>query len=359
VNRGDGADALPCVVRPFLKWAGGKRQLLPQLRRFYPPRFVTYHEPFLGSGAVFFDLVGRGDLDMRPAILTDENPDLIGCYLRVRDSVEVVIGALERLERGHTAGGAEHYRRVRDQRFNPLRRAWRNAGGALDAYGPDLAAMLIYLNRTGYNGLFRVNQSGGFNVPPGRYLKPRITDADLLRKVSATLNAAGVRLALGSFEAVADRAAPGDFVYFDPPYAPLSPTANFRSYTAQGFSDVDQSRLQQVAVSLAERGVTVLLSNSTAPVVLELFESDGLARAAGLRAVRVPARRAINTRADRRGAVEELLVTNVETPGSNGHRPDASSAMGANVGAPRRLAATPAAHTMGRRRPTGDPRQKK
>ena len=303
-------------MRPFLKWAGGKRQLLPQLRRFYPPRFGTYHEPFLGSGAVFFDLVSRGAFDTRAAVLTDENPDLIGCYLRVRDSVDAVIGALERLERGHTAGGAEHYRRVRDQRFNPLRVAWRRAGGSLEAYGPDLAAMLIYLNRTGYNGLFRVNQSGGFNVPPGRYLKPRITDAGLLRAVSATLAAPGVRLALGSFEAVVDRAAPGDFVYFDPPYAPLSPTANFRSYTAQGFSDADQARLQHVAVTLAGRGVRVLLSNSTAPVVLELFEADGLARAAGLRAVRVPARRAINTRADRRGAVEELLVTNLEVENS-------------------------------------------
>jgi DNA adenine methylase len=297
-------------VRPFLKWAGGKRQLLPQLRRFYPPRFATYHEPFLGSGAVFFDLVGRGELETRAAILTDQNPDLIGCYLRVRDSVDLVIGALERLEHGHITGGAEHYRRVRDQRFNPRRVAWQKAGGSLDAYGADLAAMLIYLNRTGYNGLFRVNQAGGFNVPPGRYLKPRITDADLLRKVSTTLNAPGVRLALGSFESVVERAGAGDFVYLDPPYAPLSPTANFRSYTATGFSDLDQARLQQVAVQLAVRGVTVLLSNSTAPVVLELFDADGVARAAGLRAVRVPARRAINTRADRRGVVEELLVTN-------------------------------------------------
>lgn len=313
-------------MRPFLKWAGGKRQLLPQLRRFYPSRFATYHEPFLGSGAVFFDLVGRGDLAARAAVLTDENPDLIGCYLRVRDSVDDVIGGLERLERGHTSGGADHYRRVRDQRFNPRRLAWRKAGGSLDGYGPDLAAMLIYLNRTGYNGLFRVNQSGGFNVPPGRYSNPRITDAELLRQVSATLSAPGMRVSLGSFESVVDRAAAGDFVYFDPPYAPLSPTANFRSYTARGFTDADQARLQQVAVTLAERGVSVLLSNSTAPVVLDLFEGDGAARAAGLRAVRVPARRAINTRADRRGLVEELLVTNLNVQGSTFNIQDEAAA---------------------------------
>jgi DNA adenine methylase len=331
-------------VRPFLKWAGGKRQLLPQLRRFYPPRFATYHEPFLGSGAVFFDLVDRGDLAARAALLTDENPDLIGCYLRIRDSVDAVIGGLERLEQGHTSGGADHYRRVRDERFNPHRQAWRTAGGSLDAYGPDLAAMLIYLNRTGYNGLFRVNQSGGFNVPPGRYVNPRITDGDLLRQVSATLAAPGVRLSLGSFETVVDRAAAGDFVYFDPPYAPLSPTANFRSYTARGFTDADQARLQQVAVTLAERGVTVLLSNSTAPVVLELFEADGAARAAGLRAVRVRARRAINTRPGRRGVVEELLVTNV-------------AARNAQVDVVTRPAARPAGRRTGRRRPDAGPRQ--
>jgi DNA adenine methylase len=297
-------------VRPFLKWAGGKRQLLPQLRRFYPPHFATYHEPFLGSGAVFFDLVDRGELRAGGAVLSDENADLIGCYLRVRDSVEAIIDTLERLEQGHTSGGADHYRRIRDGCFNPGRAAWRQAGAALDGYGPELAAMLIYLNRTGYNGLFRVNRSGGFNVPPGRYVRPRITDTTLLRAVSATLSGPGVRLALAPFESVVDRAVSGDFVYFDPPYAPLSATANFRAYTAGGFSDADQARLQQVTLTLARRGVTVLLSNSVAPAVVALFEADGRARAAGLRAVRVPARRAINTRGDRRGLVEELLVTN-------------------------------------------------
>ena len=160
-------------MRTFLKWAGGKRQLLPRLRPVYPSTFGVYHEPFLGSGAVFFDLVARGHLDNRPAVLTDENPDLIGTWLRVRDSVGLVLAALERLARGHARDGADHYRRVRDRQFNPARRQWYDAGADLAAYRPEMAAMLIYLNRTGYNGLFRVNRAGGFNVPPGRYTSTR------------------------------------------------------------------------------------------------------------------------------------------------------------------------------------------
>jgi DNA adenine methylase len=296
-------------VRPFLKWAGGKRQLLPRLRAFYPVGFATYHEPFLGSGAVFFDLVARGELDARGAVLTDENPDLIGTWLRVRDAVEEVLRELEGLAEGHAAGGAAHYRRVRDRRFNPARRAWYAKGADLDAYTPALAAMLIYLNRTGYNGLFRVNRAGAFNVPPGRYLRPRIADAARLREVSTALAGPGVGLALAPFESVLDRARAGDFVYLDPPYAPLTATASFRSYTARGFGDADQARVQQVMLALAARGVHVLLSNSSAPLIVDLFERHEQARAAGLQVHRVPARRAINTRADRRGAVEELLVS--------------------------------------------------
>jgi DNA adenine methylase len=169
--------------------------------------------------------------------------------------------------------------------------------------------MLIYLNRTGYNGLFRVNRAGAFNVPPGRYVRPRIADAALLGAVSATLAAPGVTLALAPFESVLDRASAGDFVYLDPPYAPLTPTASFRSYTARGFGDADQARVRQVVLVLAARGVHVLLSNSTAPLIVEMFEERDDARAAGLQVYRVPARRAINTRADRRGVVDELLVT--------------------------------------------------
>jgi DNA adenine methylase len=303
------------AIRPFLKWAGGKRQLLPQLRRFYPAAPGAYFEPFLGSGAVFFDLVGRGVLTTPRITLSDDNVDLIGCYLRVRDRLGDVIPALEQLAEGHAAGGADFYRHVRDARFNPLRAGWRRDGGTADTYPAELAAMLIYLNRTGYNGLFRLNADGGYNVPPGRYDRPRIVDRPLLESVSRILQAPHLRIEHAAFDRVLDSARAGDFVYFDPPYAPMSATANFRSYTAQGFDTTDQERLQRVVVALADRGVHVLLSNSTAPEVTRLYDRNAATRAVGLRAWRIPARRAINSKASARGPVRELLVSNC-TPGA-------------------------------------------
>ncbi len=310
------ADAAAAQARPFLKWAGGKRQLLPVLRRFYPPRFGTYFEPFLGSGAVFFDLHAAGRLDGRRAILTDTNPDVVGCYLAVRDDVEQVIAHLQRLAEGHATGGVDHYYEVREARFNPWRRELfaaprEQAENGVPPYPPELAAMLIYLNRTGYNGLFRLNRQGAFNVPAGRYINPKICDADTLRAVAAALGRPGVSLFRASFDAAAPLAEPGDFLYFDPPYAPLSATASFTSYTADGFDAGAQARLQQVMLDLAGRGCGVLLSNSTAPVIHGLYDTNDAARAAGLRAVKVPARRAINSRATRRGHVHEYLITNL------------------------------------------------
>lgn len=300
-------------ARPFLKWAGGKRQLLPVLRTYYPGRVAAYFEPFLGSGAVFFDLLASGRLADVPVHLSDENPDLVGCYLRVRDSVESVVAALETLAAGHAAGGAPFYYEVRDGRFNPARAAWAARGASPEVYPVELAAALLYLNRTGYNGLFRLNRSGGYNVPAGRYLRPRIVQAERLRAVANVLAAAGVSIRCAPFDAAVADAAPGAFVYFDPPYAPLGRTASFRSYTAQGFSDDDQARLQALAVDLAGRGVHVLLSNSSAASIERLYRGR-TAASAGLRLRRVPARRAINTRADRRGFVDEVVVSNL-TPG--------------------------------------------
>ena len=299
-------------LRPFLKWVGGKRQLLPVLRRYYPASYGAYFEPFVGSGAVFFDLLAHGHLDGRPVTLSDDNADLVGCYARVGDSLAAVVTALERLAEGHARDGRDHYLLVRDTRFNPQRAAWRASGSDVAAYGADLAAMVIYLNRTGYNGLFRLNASGEYNVPPGRYDRPRIIDRELLAEVSAVLTRPNVRVQRAPFEHVLDEARGGDFAYFDPPYAPLSKTANFRGYTGRGFTEADQEHLQQVLIELSRRGVLVLLSNSTAPSVARLYDGNADARSAGLRTWRFPARRAVNSNAERRGTVAELVVSNIQ-----------------------------------------------
>ncbi|MDQ3070721.1 MAG: Dam family site-specific DNA-(adenine-N6)-methyltransferase, partial [Acidobacteriota bacterium] len=220
------------AARPILKWAGGKRQLLPQLRRFFPREFGTYHEPFAGSAAVFLDLASSGALAGRHASLTDRNADIIGCYLVVRDEVERVIEALKVLAARHTEDGERCYYEVRDTEFNPARDALPSGARRARSYTPALAAMLIYLNRTGFNGLFRLNSRGGFNVPIGRYTRPRIVDADNLRRVAAVLSGSHRRVGAMTFTQALTAAAPGDFVYLDPPYAPVSGTANFTSYTA-------------------------------------------------------------------------------------------------------------------------------
>lgn len=274
------------------------------LRGFYPGRFHRYWEPFLGSGAVFFDLHARGLLDGHAAILADTNSDLIACYCAVRDEPDQVIHELSQLADAHGASGTEHYYDVRDNRFNPER---RRAG----AYTPALAAMFIYLNRTGYNGLFRLNAAGAFNVPAGRYPNPRICDAEHLRGVSAALRCHSITLQHQPFSCVMDDARAGDFIYFDPPYAPLTRTAKFTSYTAEGFTHRDQETLRGMMIALAKRGCHVVLSNSTAPEIVELYGRDEDVASAGLRCFTVPARRAINSNAARRGTVNEYVITNV------------------------------------------------
>lgn len=302
----------PSSARPLLKWAGGKRQLLPALRRHYPPDFNRYLEPFVGSGAVFFDLHAAGRLHGRRVCLTDVNADLIGCYRTVRDDAEAVILHLAALEEEHRERGAACYYDVRDRRFNPARAALD--GRAATAYTPALAAMLIYLNRTGYNGLFRLNRQGGFNVPAGRYADPRICDPRHVRDVARALSADRVGLECAGFEEVLGEAGAGDFVYCDPPYAPLSRTASFAQYTAGGFGARDHERLLAAVVAAAGRGALVLVSNSSAPEIESAYRARN-ARAAGLLVQRIPARRAINSRAARRGPVDELIISNAVREG--------------------------------------------
>jgi DNA adenine methylase len=307
-------------VTPLLKWAGGKRQLLPALSGHYPARFRRYFEPFFGSGAVFFDLFSRGRLTGRQVRLSDANPDLIGCYQTLRDRPGEVISALHELEREHRERGEACYYAVRDQRFNPLRAAIGTLDRRVaDAYTPELAAMLIFLNRTGFNGLFRLNRRGGFNVPAGRYTDPRICDPAHLRSVAEAFREPGVSIRYQGFaDALAETRA-GDFVYCDPPYEPLSPTASFTNYTAQGFSMFEQRRLQQTVVEACRRGAFVVVSNSSAPAILETYAAPA-ASGAGLRLELVAARRAINSRGSARGTVNEVIVSNVR-PELNAVRP--------------------------------------
>ena len=296
-------------LRPLLKWAGGKRQLLPELRRFYPARFNRYIEPFLGSGAVFFDLHGAGRLRGQDVVLIDSNADLIGCYEAVRDRTEEVARELD-----------EHARRTPRRAARTITTCATDVSTLIgNACGVPTAASSTrrrsrrcssISNRTGFNGLFRLNARGAFNVPAGRYDRPRISSRDQLSRVADAMAAPGVRLSLGSFESARELADADDFVYCDPPYAPLSATANFTSYTALRFDRGDQRRLQAVVVELARRGCHVLVSNSTAKEIAELYDTNVEARDAGLRAHRVAARRAINSNAARRGPVFEFLITN-------------------------------------------------
>jgi DNA adenine methylase len=260
--------ATASAVKPLLKWAGGKRQLLVRLAEHYPATFTRYVEPFLGSGAVFFDLLNAGRLSRCDIQLCDVNPDLIGCYWTVRDRTDEVIQALRDLAGEYRDAGNECYYDVRDRRFNPTRAGLRAGSSSpnevASRYTPALAAMMIFLNRTGFNGLFRLNRRGGFNVPAGRYTEPRICDEAHIRAVAGALRQSRVSVTLSPFDETLAGARRGDFVYCDPPYAPLSPTSSFANYTADGFTAFDQWRLQQSVIAACRRGARVVVSNSSA-----------------------------------------------------------------------------------------------
>jgi DNA adenine methylase len=275
-------DSSPAHAKPFLKWVGGKRQLLPEISRYAPKSFGSYHEPFVGGGAVFFHL--RRTRPACPAFLTDSNRRLVRTYLAVQNNVEGVIALLRWHQRKHSKS---YFHGMRDE---------RDIDTASDA---EVAAWLIYLNRTAFNGLYRVNSSNVFNVPLGKYVNPTICDEDNLRACARAL--AGAEIHHAGFESVRERAQPGDFVYFDPPYQPLTRTAKFTDYTREGFGDEDQERLRDVALELKTRGVFVVLSNSNAPFIKKLYR-DGFSQ------YKVGARRAVNSDATKRGLVQELIL---------------------------------------------------
>ncbi len=271
-------------VRPFLKWAGGKRQLLPHILAALPERYGCYYEPFLGGGAVFFTL------QPARAVVNDSNPELINCYAVVRDEVEDLIAALEE----HKArSSSEHYYAVR---------AWDRSPEYRQRPAVERAARVIYLNKLCYNGLFRVNRRGEFNVPFGRHANPAIFDVRVLRAVSAYLRSNAIELRCEDFAIATRDATCGDAIYFDPPYDPISPTALFTSYAAGGFGKAEQERLRAHVDELAARGCRIVLNNAYTPYIATLY--------AGYPHTVVGAARAINSDAARRGDVDEILVTN-------------------------------------------------
>ncbi len=272
--------------KPFVKWVGGKRQLLKQFLRMnlYPPEKFSaktnrYFEPFVGGGAVFFDLLPE------KACLSDLNPDLVVTYNVIKNNVDALIKSLKK-----HAHNKEYFLKVRAKDPKKLSDV-------------EIASRFIFLNRTCFNGMYRVNSKGQFNVPFGDYAKPLICDENNLRKVSQALR--HVEIKNQDYKAVLKKAKKGDFIYFDPPYYPVSKTASFTSYTAETFLDKEQLELRDTFLALHKRGCFVMLSNSDTPFINKIYKGHK-----GVRINKVEAGRMINSNAAGRGKVTEVLVTN-------------------------------------------------
>jgi len=268
------------VATPILKWAGGKTQLLKHYAPLFPAEFNRYFEPFVGGGAVFFHMVAKNP-NLR-ATLSDQNVELINCYNMVKNDLAAVLRHLKKHK-----NDKEHFLKVRAMDVD-------------DLTPPERAARLIYLNKTCFNGLYRVNRNNQFNVPFGSYEKPKICDEINLRAAERAL--CNTKIITANFEAVASQAKEGDFVYLDPPYQPLSTTSSFTSYTRHSFGAEDQVRLAEVFRKLTDKGCFAMLSNSDTPLIRELYH--------GFRIETVYANRAINSKGDKRGRVAEVAVLN-------------------------------------------------
>ncbi len=299
-------------ARPFLKWAGGKGQLLPQLAALLPPELARgeirrYVEPFLGGGALFLAVAQR--YAITDAYLSDANPELTLVYRVVQRDVEPLIAQLAEQERCYLAASET----ARHDEYYAVRAAYNRGradiGGAYDApTWVARAAQMIFLNKTCFNGLYRLNRRGEFNVPFGRYRRPAICAADNLRRVAALLQRA--EIACAPFAACADRVDDHTFVYFDPPYRPLSATASFTAYAAHKFDDDDQIALADFFAQLHDTtGAKLMLSNSD-PANSDPTDDFFRRHYGRFHLHRVHANRMINVRADKRGKISELVITN-------------------------------------------------
>jgi DNA adenine methylase len=279
------------LVRPFLKWAGGKRQLLPEIVKYVPKRISkhTYYEPFIGGGALLFQL------QPPKAVINDSNKELINCYKVIKDSLDEL---MEELSKDKYSNSETSYYEMRD-----LDRSTKKYASLSEV---EKAARIIYLNKTCYNGLFRVNSQGQFNVPFGRYKNPNFLDDAVLRAVNKYLNSNDITLLNQDFAEAVKDAKRGDFVYFDPPYDPVSETASFTGYDVNGFNRDEQERLKEEFDALHKKGCKVMLSNSCTDFIMDLYKDyqDTI--------IKVRATRSINSNALKRGRVDEVLVLNYE-----------------------------------------------
>src|SRR5690625_3279190 len=275
------------LVRPFLKWAGGKRQLLKYINKYKPRNFNSYIEPFVGGGAVFLNF------QLYQPIINDYNSELINTYKVVRDNINELIELLK----VHNKNNSKEY-------FYYIR-SWDREESYSTRSAVERAARFIYLNKTGYNGLYRVNSKNQFNVPFGKYKNPNIVNEEVLRNVSFYLNESKTNIVCGDFERAVENANEGDFIYFDPPYAPLkADSKNFVSYTLGGFDYKEQERLKKVFKQLDERGCYVMLSNSSSEIIHKLYKEYEETT------VIVGASRSVNSKASGRGKVNEVIVMN-------------------------------------------------
>lgn len=274
------------LIKPIVKWVGGKRQLLPEIKENMPKSYSTYYEPFLGGGAVFFDELPK------KAVVNDFNEELITTYKVIKNNKDALV---EELYNHKAANNEDYFYSVRE---------WDRLEGYENRSDVEVAGRFIYLNKTCYNGLYRVNQSGEFNTPFGRYKNPNIVNEVRIGALHNYLNNNDITFKNEDFEDAVKYIRKGAFVYFDPPYQPISSNSNYTGYTAGGFDEDDQIRLKKLCDKLNQRGVKFLLSNSNVPFIQNLYdEEDYEIKVVG-------ANRAINSKGNKRGKVEEVLIKN-------------------------------------------------
>ena len=280
-------DQILVTPKPFVKWAGGKRQLIPIINQNLPESFGTYYEPFLGGGALLFHILT--DKNGQKCSISDLNSDLVLAYTTIRDRTDSLITSLKNHEKNYQKNSESYYYSIRES----------NPRSAIEK-----TSRLIFLNRTCFNGLYRVNSKGKFNVPLGKYSNPNIVNEENLHAVSHILQSSRVSIKCRDFEAVLSDAKKGDLVYFDPPYQPVSATANFTSYTNKDFTYDDLTRLAELCLKLDSRGCKVLLSNSDSKEVADIFSKNPW------KITKIEANRSINSNSKKRTGHFELLIKN-------------------------------------------------